>query len=143
MGLKSVINVMMATAIAYACILVLMLFVNFIFLQSADPDKFITFFAYTAFYAGAFISGFIYSKTGTSGSITAGIIAGLVYIGILYLISLLFDGERDFITRLIINLIAVAVSGLGGYLGTYKKPKKISPAKNREAVRKRYMTKQV
>lgn len=141
MSLKSVINVMMATAIAYAALLILMLVINFISLQSADPEQYLGMFAYVAFYLGALICGFINAKVGASSGMTAGIAAGLVYIGVLYLVSLLFKGERGFIERLIINLTAVAAAGMGGYFGAYKKPKKVSPAKSREAVRKKYMTK--
>lgn len=141
MSLKSVINVMFATAIAYASVFVLLLVMNFVSFKNADPEQFLNMFAYTAFFLGALLCGFIYVKVGASSGITAGIAAGLFYTGILYLLSLLFKSERGFMERLVINIIAVAMSGAGGYIGSYKRPKKVSPSKSREAVRKKYFNK--
>ncbi|MDD4774421.1 MAG: TIGR04086 family membrane protein [Eubacteriales bacterium] len=142
MNFRSVVNVMLATAIAYGALLILMLSANFIFLQSADPERYLGIFAYIAFYAGAVICGYINAKRASSG-IGAGVAAGILYIAVIFLFSLLFEGERAIWERLIINIAAVAAAGGGGYLAANKKPKRISPAKNREAIRKKYMKKRV
>lgn len=142
MSLKSIVGVMLATAIAYASVFVLLLIMNFISFQNADPEQFLGVFAYAAFFLGAILSGFLNARNnGEVNGITAGIVAGLVYAGFIFLISLLIKGERGFIERLIINLIAVALAAAGGYIGAYKHPKKISPAKTRDAVRKKYLSK--
>lgn len=137
MSLKSVINVMFATAVAYASVFILLLVMNFISFKNADPEQYLNMFAYAAFFLGALLCGFIYVKVGAS----SGIAAGLFYTGILYLLSLLFLSERGFMERLFINIIAVAMAWAGGYIGAYKRPKKVSPSKSREAVRKKYLNK--
>lgn len=142
MSLRSVVNVMLATAIAYGALLLLMLSANFFFLRSADPERYLGIFAYIAFYAGAVICGYINARASSSG-MGAGAAAGFMYIAVIFLLSLLFDGERGLLERLIINIFAVAAAGAGGYLATAKKTKKISPSKSREAVRKKYLKKRV
>jgi putative membrane protein (TIGR04086 family) len=141
MSLKSVINVMFATAIAYVSVFILLLVMNLISFKNADPEQYINMFAYAAFFLGALLCGFINVKVSASGGITAGIAAGLVYTGVIYMLSLLFKGERGFMERLVINIIAVAMAAAGGYIGAYKRPKKVSPAKSRASVRKKYLNK--
>jgi putative membrane protein (TIGR04086 family) len=141
MSLRSIVNVMFATAIAYVSVFILFMVMNFISYKNTDPEQYLNVFAYTAFFLGALLCGFIYVKIGAPNGITSGLAAGLVYIGVLYMLSLLFKGERGFMERLVINIIAVAMAGTGGFIGAYKRPKKVSPSKTRDAVRKKYLNK--
>lgn len=141
MSIRQITNAMIATAAAYAAVFVLLLVLNLISYNSADPEQFLDIFACAAFFLGAAGCGFISAKTSRSGGISAGVTAGIIYIGIIFLFSLLFDGERNFLWRLIINLFAVALAGAGGFFGGYKRPKKISPSKTRDAIRKKYLGK--
>ncbi len=144
MNIKSFLNVLIATALAYFVVFVLMLIVNMISLGLTDPQKFLSLFAYSIFFIGALTAGFLCAKMfmrydDSINGILPGAAAGIVYTIFIFLISLLFQGEKSFIFKMILNIVAILISSAGGFLGSYKKSKKISPKKNRDNIRKKYL----
>ena len=148
MNIKSVTNVLTATAISYVIVFALLFAADALSLGMDDPEKHLAILAYAIFYIGAAAGGFICAKlfaarTGEISGVVSGTLAGLAYIGVIFLISLLFYGEKSFLVRLAINTSAVAVSALGGFLAKVKTPKakKVSPKKSRDSIRKKYLEK--
>lgn len=138
MNTMSLKNLLIAVAVAYALIFLLLIFANIALYRSPDPVSYTPVVACAAFYAGAFICGFIASKLHGENGTVYGLIAGIIYIGVIFIVSLFFKGERNFITRLLLNCAALLTALGGGFAGAFRRKVRISPEKSRENARRKY-----
>lgn len=139
MELRTVRNIFTAVAIAYAAVFILLLTVNCVSVNAADPMRWLDAAAYAAFFGGALISGLTSSRLNKGGTIAPALLSGAAYIAVLFAASLFFSGGRGIGERLLLYLAAFAAAVAGGFAGRFRSARKVSPTKARAEVRRKYM----
>jgi len=141
MNIAPIKNIFIALAASYALVFIILLGANLLVFRSPDPTKYLPVIGGAAFYAGAFICAFAAARLAgeNSAGFVMGAAAGIIYIGVIFLISLCFEGERNFVVRLLLNTAAILTAVGGSAAGCFKRRKKLSPAKSRAKARRRFM----
>lgn len=136
MEFKSVIKLIQAVGLAYAAVFLLLLAGNAVALSRQDPEAQFTLLVGSIFFLGAFLAGFLHARIGSSGFL-GGLLTGIVYITVIWMISLLFRSDTGIIRRLLYNAGAIAASLLGSWAGFPRKRKTVSSARRRARIRKK------
>lgn len=136
MEFKSVIKLIQAVGLAYAAVFLLLLAGNAVALSGQDPEAHLTLLVGIIFFIGAFFAGFLHARIGNSGFL-GGLLTGIVYITVIWMVSLLFRSDTGIVRRLLYNAGAIAASLLGSWTGFPRRKRNPSPAQRRARIRKK------
>lgn len=136
-------NALKSVGISFAAAVILLFIFNFISYGNSDPDKFLIPFAYAALVLSTFICGFIASKLENEKKFVCTIISGVLFLFIIFALSLIFGGGEDNNkTAAWLSLIMYITAGLSACLGGIAaKPRKVSAAKVRKNIKNKYLSK--
>lgn len=108
--------------------LLLILLFSFICFMCKDPDKYMTVFSFVILAFSAFAGAFFSAKKNKESGIFCGMLTGLFFVLLIFLLSFLFDGNGSVI-RYIMYGAMIIISCIGGYLGLPNKKRKKKKAK--------------
>ncbi|MBE6637173.1 MAG: TIGR04086 family membrane protein [Ruminococcaceae bacterium] len=112
----------------------LLLLLNGLAMQAADPDRLVPLLSHIAQGLGAWIAGLATARFLKEKSASAGALAGGFFAIVILLGAAFTDGAFSFLTAIIVCLALVALGTVGGCLG---KPKRAGHAARRRAMMKR------
>lgn len=92
--------------------------------KNADPTSLILPFSYTCICISALIPGFVSGKTRKKQGALTGLTSGAVVLFIMYVGTLLAGDGRISLPMLLLYATVMALSTLGGVIGTQKRTKK-------------------
>ncbi|MBQ8509293.1 MAG: TIGR04086 family membrane protein [Clostridia bacterium] len=126
-------------------VIALTLILTAVSLSMEDPDRLLRAFALTALFVGAAVSGFASAKFARENGLLAGLLGGVLYVLIVWLISVFFRGSADeesVMPPLWMALgygICLAASLFGGLLGRGRRMKVGEGRKNPAAMARRQL----
>lgn len=140
MNMHTLTGLMKAVALAYIAVFVLMAAMNAILCGTADPDALIVPMAYGAFLFGAAASGLagaLLTRSAGQPAALRGLIAGAVYLAVVFVISLFFEGDTPWLHKLLLYPAGLALAAGTGYLAGRRDGRRASAGRSRRSMQKR------
>ena len=139
MDINLVKNSLKSVGISIVSALAMLLVLNLISYNTADPDKMILPFSYTVLIISTFLCGLFAAKFSNEKKFICSMISGTIYIFVIFILSLIFRGSDESATpawlTFVMYIVSVGSVMSGGVAGQQRK---ISSEKVRKNIKNKY-----